>query len=140
MPWMTGQQYLDANPDVKKAGVDPLYHVLKYVLHGPKEPRPLWIDDQPQPPPPTNPGPPVLVADCAPKRTMLMMQEISNRLLGVEKAQEEARNETVWVQAVAELIGKNTGLNLQAYIDERERLQRMKNIAGCEDTLIEDSH
>ncbi len=25
MPWMTGAQYLDANPDVKKAGVDPLY-------------------------------------------------------------------------------------------------------------------
>ena len=37
MPWMTGQQYLDANPDVKAAGVDPLYHVLTYVLHGHKE-------------------------------------------------------------------------------------------------------
>ena len=24
MPWMTSQQYLDANPDVKAAGVDPL--------------------------------------------------------------------------------------------------------------------
>ena len=51
MPWMTGQQYLDANPDVKKAGVDPLYHVLTYVLHGRKEPRPLWID-QPEYAPP----------------------------------------------------------------------------------------
>jgi len=65
MPWMTGQQYLDANPDVKKAGVDPLYHVLTYVLHGRKEPRPLWIDPAeppkpPDPPPgPTPPDPPV---------------------------------------------------------------------------------
>ena len=61
MPWMTGQQYLDANPDVKKAGVDPLYHVLTYVLHGRKEPRPLWIDpaEPPKPPgPPPGPKPP----------------------------------------------------------------------------------
>lgn len=85
-------------------------------------------------PPPTNPGPPVLVEDCAPRRTMLMIQELSNRLLGVEKTQEEARNETVWVQAVAELIGKNTGLNIQAFIDERNRMQRIKNITGTEKT------
>lgn len=83
-------------------------------------------------PPPTIPGPPVLVADCAPRRTMLMMQEISNRLLGVEKSQEEARNETVWVQAVAELIGKNTGLNIHAFVEERDRAQRIKRITSKE--------
>lgn len=59
MPWMTGAQYLAANPDVAKAGMDPLFHVLKYVLHGRKEPRPLWIDDKPTPPGPQPPDPPV---------------------------------------------------------------------------------
>jgi len=57
MAWMTSKQYLDANPDVKKAGVDALYHVLTYVLHGPCEPRPLWIDDTPSPTPDPDPTP-----------------------------------------------------------------------------------
>lgn len=57
MPWMTSKQYLDANPDVKKAGVDPLYHVLTYVINGPKEPRPLWVDPEQPPPGPTPPNP-----------------------------------------------------------------------------------
>lgn len=46
-------------------------------------------------PPATESGPPVLVVDCAPKRTMLMVQDLSNRMLGVEKSQEEMRNKSV---------------------------------------------
>lgn len=53
MPWMTSAQYLDANPDVKAAGVDALYHVLTYVINGPKEPRSLWIDETAPAPDPT---------------------------------------------------------------------------------------
>jgi len=58
MPWMTSKQYLDANPDVKAAGVDALYHVLTYVINGPKEPRSLWVDeDTPSPTPDPDPTP-----------------------------------------------------------------------------------
>lgn len=35
---------------------------------------------------------PVLVADCAPRRTFLMIQDLHQRLVGVQKAQEEQRN------------------------------------------------
>jgi hypothetical protein len=79
-------------------------------------------------PPPLTPGPPVLVADCAPKRMLIMIQELSNRLVGVEKSQEEARNETIWVQAIAALIGKNSGLNIEAFVEEKIRLERVKQL------------
>lgn len=38
-------------------------------------------------------GPPVMVEDCAPVRTMLMVQDLSNRMVGVQKSQEQMRNE-----------------------------------------------
>jgi len=34
------------------------------------------------------------VHDCAPKRTLLMLQQMENRMLGLQKAQEEQRNES----------------------------------------------
>lgn len=40
-------------------------------------------------------GEPILVADCAPIRTMIMVQQLSDRLVGVERSQEEMRNETI---------------------------------------------
>ena len=39
-------------------------------------------------------GEPKLVKDCAPKRTMIMIQEHYNRLIGLQQAQEEQRNES----------------------------------------------
>src|SRR5574340_1275751 len=41
---VTSKQYLEANPDVAKAGIDPLYHALTYAIDG-KEPRCLTIPD-----------------------------------------------------------------------------------------------
>jgi len=79
-------------------------------------------------PSPLSPGPPVLVQDCAPKRTLIMIQDLSNRLVGVQKSQEEARNESVWVQAFAEVIGKNMGINLQEFVDNRNRAQRIADL------------
>jgi len=38
---------------------------------------------------------PIMVSDCAPKRTMLMTQELFNRFVGVQKSNEEQRNESV---------------------------------------------
>lgn len=37
-------------------------------------------------------GKPVLLNDCAPKRMPLMIQELYNRMTGVQKSQEEQRN------------------------------------------------
>lgn len=75
---------------------------------------------------------PVLIADCAPKRTFLMIQELSNRLTGLQQSHEDLRNETVWIQVVANVIGKNTGIDLEQFVEERQRLQ---NVAGLKQQL-----
>jgi len=79
-------------------------------------------------PPPTVGGPPVTVTDCAPRRTMIMIQELSNRLVGVEKSQEDMRNETVWMQVVAEVLGRNSGVDLVAFVEKRRKLSRAADI------------
>jgi len=107
-----------------------------------KEKCPYWKltgnDDRPCPmyvgvtyqPPPTNPGQPHLVHDCAPVRSLLLLQELSNRLVGVERAQEEQRNEAAWVQVVAEVLGKNSGVNLEFFVAERKRLSNIAELKG----------
>lgn len=70
---------------------------------------------------------PVLIKDCAPIRTLIMLQELSNRLIGVEKSQEQLRNECVWTQVVAEVIGRNIGIDLSKFVEERSRLLRIKD-------------
>ena len=57
-----------------------------------------------------------------------MIQELYNRLIGVEKAQEEMRNETAWVQVVAEVMGRNSGIDLQAFVEERQRRLRLSSM------------
>ena len=42
-------------------------------------------------------GDPVLIQDCSPKRILLVHQELFNRVIGLQKAQEEQRNESVKV-------------------------------------------
>jgi len=53
-----------------------------------------------------------IINDCSPKRTMLMIQELYNRVIGVEKAQEQQRNEFSYLT-----------------IMEKEKLLQIKNIA-----------
>ena len=53
-----------------------------------------------------------IINDCSPKRTMLMIQELYNRIIGVEKAQEQQRNEFSYLT-----------------IMEKEKLLQIKNIA-----------
>ena len=77
---------------------------------------------------PEGKGKPILIKDCAPRRTFLMIQDLSNRLVGVQKAQEEQRNENIWVQVVAQVIGKNTGIDLAAFVEERQRLQKIDHL------------
>lgn len=68
-------------------------------------------------------GQPVLVKDCSPRRTLLMIQSLYARLEGVQKVQEQQRNENVWVQVVAEVLGKNSGIDLEAFVQRRKELQ-----------------
>ena len=100
---------------------------LHDLLGGMPEQCPNYMESWWQPAPQATDRTPILVKDCAPKRTFLMIQELSNRLVGVQKSQEELRNETVWVQAVAEVIGKNIkGINLEAFVDQRRQLNNIK--------------
>jgi len=77
---------------------------------------------------PEGKGKPILIKDCSPRRTFLMIQDLHNRLVGVQKAQEEQRNENIWVQVVAQVIGKNTGIDLAAFVEERQRLQKIDHL------------
>jgi hypothetical protein len=75
-------------------------------------------------------GKPVLIKDCSQKRLFLMVQELYNRMVGVEKSQEELRNETVWTEVVAMVIGKNVGVDLEKMVEERKRMIRLKELEG----------
>lgn len=86
---------------------------------------PNYIETWWTPQSPSGDGKPILVCDCAPKRTLLMIQDLHNRLVGVEKSQEELRNETVWTEVVATVIGKNVGIDLQKFVEERQRMNRV---------------
>lgn len=79
-------------------------------------------------PPGTINGQPILISDCAPKRTLMMIQDLSNRLTGVQKSQENLRNEVIWVEVVANILGKNSGVDLENMVNERKRLLNINNI------------
>jgi len=77
---------------------------------------------------PNKGGQPYNVQDCAPIRTILMIQDLYNRMIGIQQSQEKLRNEAVWVQVVAEVLGKNSGVDLSAFVEERIRLQNIETI------------
>ena len=66
--------------------------------------------------------------DCIPVRTSLREAEFHNRLIAIQKAIEQLRNETIWVQVVAEILGKNSGINLEAFVKERQKLINLKQL------------
>jgi hypothetical protein len=69
-----------------------------------------------------------LVCDCAPRRTMLMIQDIFNRIICMQQSQEQSRNEAVWVQVVAEVLGKNSGIDLGAFVAKRQKIMELGKI------------
>ena len=73
-------------------------------------------------------GTPVLIKDCSNKRIFIMIQELYDRLIGVQQAQERQRDENIWVQVVAETIGKNIGVDLTSFVKERQRLQNIEKL------------
>ncbi len=44
-----------------------------------------------------------LVHDCAPIRTMLMLADFTNRLIGVEKSNEQVRNVVIGIKEVIDM-------------------------------------
>lgn len=70
----------------------------------------------------------ILIKDCAPRRTFLMIQDLYNMVLDMRKDINEARNESTWVQVVAEVLGKNAGVDLTSFVQERQRLQRIEGL------------
>lgn len=70
---------------------------------------------------------PLIIKDCSPKRTFLMIQELYNRLIGVEKSQEQMRNEYKKDQMVLSLLSENIQLNfnrvIPKLIDEQKLLE-----------------
>ena len=60
--------------------------------------------------------------DCAPKRIVLMLADMYGRVEGLQKVTTSLRNESAWVQVVAEVLGKNSGVDLSAFVKERQRL------------------
>lgn len=51
---------------------------------------------------PEGKGKPILVKDCSSKRTFLMIQDLHNRLIGVQKSNEQNRNAMIeFAQAIS---------------------------------------
>ncbi len=92
---------------------------LKSIEECPNHIKNTWTNDK---------GETLLTEDCAPIRTCMMFTELYNRVIGIQQAQEQLRNETTWVQVVAEVLGKNSGVDLAQFVEERQRLQNIKQI------------
>jgi hypothetical protein len=79
---------------------------------------------------------PKLVCDCSPKRVFLMIQELYNRQIGTQQALEQVRNEIQYTEVVADVIGKNLGIDLEKLVAERQRLlniQKIREIATAQE-------
>ncbi len=49
-------------------------------------------------------------------------------MVAIQNALEQSRNESAWVQVVAEVLGKNSGIDLEAFVAKRQRLMQIDNI------------
>jgi len=78
------------------------------------------------------------VSDCAPVRNNILLIDIYQRLEGLQSAQESMRNETAWVQVVAEVLGKNSGIDLEHFVEERRRQLKLQELK--ETRLIEEEN
>ena len=66
--------------------------------------------------------------DCAPKRIVLMLADLSGDVQGLHKTTSSLRNESAWVQVVAEVLGKNSGVDLSAFVAKRQQLLNMAKL------------
>ena len=81
---------------------------------------------------PKDGGKPILIKDCAPRRTFLMIQNLSNQLIGVQKASEQSRNFSAKVQSSQETLGKNIACvlvnSLKVIAGRPQDIKRIKEI------------
>jgi len=70
-----------------------------------------------------------IMQDCAPRRTLWMVQDLFNRQIGLQKAQEEQRNASDQAMATFIQFGRTIGLKVIESAD--------KTIPGNGRTLIE---
>jgi predicted TIM-barrel enzyme len=65
-----------------------------------------------------------------------MIQELYNRQIGTQQALEQVRNEIQYTEVVADVIGKNLGIDLEKLVAERQRLlniQKIREIATAQE-------
>jgi hypothetical protein len=79
---------------------------------------------------------PKLVHDCAPRRTFIMIQDLHNRLIGVQKAQEETRNEVAQVRWLASVLGKACDMDLTTVIKAQRGLTPPVALKQINDTMV----
>jgi len=72
---------------------------------------------------------PVLIKDCAPKRSVLMMMDMQNRLFGTQQAAEQARNKSEKVSqellAFTNIIRKASNANI--LIEDSDDIPKLSN-------------
>jgi len=75
--------------------------------------------------------------DCAPKRIVLMLSDMYGRLEGLQKVTGSLRNESAWVQVVAEVLGKNSGVDLSAFVQKRQQLLNLAKLRQQQEEVKE---
>lgn len=71
-------------------------------------------------------GAPVMIKDCAPKRTLLMIQELMNMNVSLQKAQEQQRNESNKVSNICVETIKRQSELVQSIMDLSKGLPENK--------------
>lgn len=72
---------------------------------------------------PENKKQPIVVKDCSPKRTFIMIQELYNRLIGVQKQQDELSKEYEKQHLVMSLLTDNIQMNLKRILPQVELIE-----------------
>lgn len=82
---------------------------------------------------------PTLIKDCVNQRTLLMIQDLYGRLIGVQKSQEEMRNKYEQSFLSLKLLSENIKLNFQNLLSkkmgvilnmEREKKEKVGELVG----------
>jgi iron-sulfur cluster repair protein YtfE (RIC family) len=89
-------------------------------------------------------GRPVLIKDCAPKRIFLMLQDIHNRLEGLQKAQEQQRNQShnlynsmaTFVEGIVSFYDERLTIKLPKLSSKAGGHQRQESVSRPEEPRV----
>ena len=68
---------------------------------------------------------PTIIKDCSPKRNFLMIQDLFNRLIGLQQSQDQMRNEYSKDQMVINLLSKNIEMSFDKLINNTQNPKRI---------------